>query len=129
MTEDINQGECLNDERAILLQIAMQIFPGENAEDILGLLEEYGNKAHEREVFRVRRNILKLSNGQKDRIPSLVKQAKTDYRDIIVAAEYEPVSKEEAAKSLEVIAEMLSRSGQEKEANLLREKAKKIQTD
>lgn len=129
MTKDTNQSEDLSDERSRLLEMVTRLFPNENHLDILGLLEEYGNRAHEREVFRVRQNILKLSNGQKNRIPELVKQAKTDYRDIIVAAEYEPASKEEAAKSLEVIAEMLIRSGQEKEADVLKEEAKKLKPD
>lgn len=129
MIDEANQKVRFSEDQARLLEMVTRLFPNENHLDILGLLEEYGNRAHEREVFRVRQNILKLSNGQKNRIPELVKQAKTDYRDIIVAAEYEPASKEEAAKSLEVIAEMLIRSGQEKEAEVLKKEAKKLKPD
>ncbi|MDX2105422.1 MAG: hypothetical protein SFY67_03380 [Candidatus Melainabacteria bacterium] len=33
-------------KEAILLEMVMHLFPGESAENILGLLEEYGNEAH-----------------------------------------------------------------------------------
>lgn len=129
MTDETNDKAISNEDRANLLKMVKEFFPLEKPEGILVLLQQYGDRPHEREVFRVRRNILKLSNGQKDRIASLVQQAKADYRDIIVCAEYEPIKKEEAVESLEVIADMLSRSGQEKEADLLKEKAMRIEED
>ncbi len=51
-------------------------------------LAEYGVAPHEREVPRVRLAILKLSQGQLERLPDLVAHAKRDYRDVLMWAEY-----------------------------------------
>jgi hypothetical protein len=51
-------------------------------------LAEYGVASHEREVPRVRLAILRLSEGQRDRLKQLVGLAKRDYRDVLMWAEF-----------------------------------------
>ena len=47
------------------------------------LLGQYGGAAHEREAERIHLLILKMSRRDLERIRSLVKAAKRDYRDVI----------------------------------------------
>jgi hypothetical protein len=56
--------------------------------EALAALALYGVAPHEREVPRVRLAIVKLSAGQIGRVRDLVKQAKQDYRDVLMWAEY-----------------------------------------
>jgi hypothetical protein len=51
-------------------------------------LDRYGSEAHESEVDRVRLAILKLSDGELQRLAELVTAAKNDYRDLLISAEY-----------------------------------------
>ncbi len=53
-----------------------------------GELRRYGTEAHESEVDRVRLAILKLCNGQFQRLVEMVAAAKSDYRDVLMWAEY-----------------------------------------
>jgi hypothetical protein len=55
---------------------------------VASLLAEYGRERGEREIVRVQLAILKLSEGQADRVPGLVAAAKRDYRDVLMWAEY-----------------------------------------
>ena len=64
------------------------LFPGEDPDENCGILESYGSEIYEYEVHRVRLGILKLSEGKKGRLLQMVKQANTDYRDILFGAEY-----------------------------------------
>ena len=50
-------------------------------------LERYGGLPHEREEERVKLAILKLCDGQADRVAGLVAAAKRDYRDVLMWAE------------------------------------------
>ena len=51
-------------------------------------LQSYGTQSYEREAERVRLAILKLCDGQADRVAGLVAAAKRDYRDVLMWAEY-----------------------------------------
>jgi hypothetical protein len=64
------------------------LFPDEDSGEIIGMLESYGSGNYENEVHRVRLGVLKLSQGRKDKLVQMIKLAKTDYRDILFAAEY-----------------------------------------
>jgi len=59
----------------------------ERSEALAGLAL-YGVVPHEREAPRVRLAIVKLSAGQLDRVKDLVGQAKQDYRDVLMWAEF-----------------------------------------
>ena len=48
----------------------------------------YGTEIHERDVERVRLAILKLCDGQFERLTEMVAAAKQDYRDVLMWAEY-----------------------------------------
>jgi hypothetical protein len=64
------------------------LFPDEDPSRIVRILERYGTETYEYEVDRVRLGILKLSEGNKDKLLQMVELAKTDYRDILFSAEY-----------------------------------------
>jgi hypothetical protein len=65
------------------------LFPsGTDRERARGDLAEYGGDELHRDVDRVRLAILRLSEGDPDRVSELVALALTDYRDVLAAAEY-----------------------------------------
>ena len=63
-------------------------FQGEERKRVAGQLLSYGAEALENEAERVRLDILNLCCGEVERVQKLVKMAKRDYRDLLVAAEY-----------------------------------------
>ena len=69
-------------------QLALREFPDLNLADIMAVLDRYGTQPHEKEIPRVHLALLKLSNGRMDVLRSDVEVAKTDYRDILAAAEF-----------------------------------------
>ena len=64
-----------------------RVFPPARVEFVVNHLDNYGKKKHETDLGSVRLDIVKLSDGDADKIPALVKKAKTDFRDIILMAE------------------------------------------
>ncbi len=60
----------------------------ENQQAIIDILNTYGTAEFERGRTRVHLAILKLCNGDKDKLPELVAMAKRDYRDVLAYAEY-----------------------------------------
>jgi hypothetical protein len=60
----------------------------------LSILEEFGNQEWNRPSPRVRLAILKLANGDLDRLLDHTNTAITDYRDVLSAAEYPRYSRE-----------------------------------
>ncbi len=60
----------------------------DRADHVLTLLRTYGVEDWEREAPRVRVAILKLANGDMDRVRSELDVAKRDYRDVLLGAEY-----------------------------------------
>jgi hypothetical protein len=71
-----------------VLRKIQRYWPDENPQVILDILNAYGTAEMERGRTRVHLAILKLSDGQKERLPELVAMAKRDYRDVIAYAEY-----------------------------------------
>jgi hypothetical protein len=55
---------------------------------VLEVLDRYGTEPHERERDRVQAAVLKLSDGDLERLAEMVALAKTDFRDALAAAEY-----------------------------------------
>jgi hypothetical protein len=74
--------------RDLVLSKAKQLFPDEDPDAIMALLDEYGREPHESVGERVQLAILKLSDGDEDRLLDLVVTAKRDDRDVIYPAEY-----------------------------------------
>ena len=55
---------------------------------VLAELQRYGQETYEREAERVRLAILKVCDARADRVIELVAEAKRDYRDVLMWAEY-----------------------------------------
>ena len=62
-----------------------QLFKQSEYATVCSLLHQYGG----REKERIHLDILQLCEGKVERITKLIEMANTDYRDVIVAAEYE----------------------------------------
>ena len=60
----------------------------EEIEGIQAILDGYGGEGRVWGRQRVQLAILKLSGGQRERLPELVEMAKRDYRDVVAYAEY-----------------------------------------
>jgi len=74
--------------RKKILDKITRYWPDVNPEEVMSVLDEYGKENYERERNRVQLAILKLSAGQRNQLPKLVKMAKGDYRDVLAYAEY-----------------------------------------
>lgn len=70
-------------------EIVRAVF-GADTDEVLGLLDTYGEEPWHREPDRVRRAILKLSGGDMAKLRHNVDRAKSDYRDVLYFAEYPP---------------------------------------
>lgn len=87
--------------RDLVLSVAKRDFPAEDPGTVIALLDAYGTEPHERERERVHLAILKLSEGNSEKLLYWVGIAKQDYRDALAWAEYPsqmraPVSTEPA---------------------------------
>jgi len=74
--------------RNLVLAKVREVFPHHSPSDVRAILDLYGVEPYERERERVQLDILKLSEGDIDKLRKVVGLAKRDYRDVIVAAEY-----------------------------------------
>jgi len=69
-------------------RIARRDFPPDMIDEVLAVLLEYGTEAWEREVPRVRLAVLKLADGDLERLRFHMGVARLDYRDVLAPAEY-----------------------------------------
>ena len=67
--------------------VARDFPPGDRAR-VMAALEEYGRESWHNEIVRVRVALLKLAAGDAARLAIDLDVAKTDYRDVLAAAEY-----------------------------------------
>jgi hypothetical protein len=65
-----------------------QYWPEVDPIEVLDLLDQYGDEGHEKGRDRVQLAILKLCAGDLERLPGLIKMAKTDFQDVLAYAEY-----------------------------------------
>jgi hypothetical protein len=79
--------------RELVLSKAKQVFPGEDPDAIIGILDEFGREDGESGRGRVQLAILKLSEGDRDRLRFFVDLANQDYRDVLFPAEYPEVDR------------------------------------
>lgn len=77
--------------------VARDFAPAERAE-VRALLDTYGTDEWQREADRVRLAVLKLAAGDIEGVRSSVALAKTDYRDVLLWAEYPAAAKRGAHK-------------------------------
>ena len=73
--------------RELMLAKLSALFPSDERPGVLAVLDTFESDDPQGRA-RVQLAILKLSAGRAERVPSLVKLAKLDYRDILSPAEY-----------------------------------------
>jgi hypothetical protein len=71
-----------------VLRKIKKLWPDADPQEIMDLLNGYGTESYETGVERIQLAILKLSRGEREHLPDLVKMAKTDFRDVLAYAEY-----------------------------------------
>jgi hypothetical protein len=64
--------------------LANALFPDLGDGVVISLLDQYGAEAHERERDRVQLAILRMSNGDVDKLLTYIAAAKEDYRDVLM---------------------------------------------
>ncbi len=69
-------------------RVVRRDFPTERVSEVLAMLNEYGTESWQREPHRVRLAVLKLADGNLERLRYQIKGAKCDYRDVLAPAEY-----------------------------------------
>ena len=94
-------------------------FPRERRTRVLELLDAYGLAAHERERERVQLAILKLSEGNEEKLRDLVDVAQRDYRDVLFWAEYPEEAKIDTPEKRRQVRELFEKLGLEPPASLL----------
>lgn len=72
--------------RELVVAKVKKFFPNENPDKILAILDLYGDRP---EKHRVHVAIIKMSEGNIERLKECVATAIFDYRDVVGAAEYE----------------------------------------
>ena len=75
-----------------------RMWPNEDPQEILDLLNQYTGRGS----GQVKLAILKLCEGDKERLPELLKTAQRDYRDVVAAAENPRMFKLRAAERKEM---------------------------
>ncbi len=78
----------MNNAREMIVKKIRQLFPQENGDSVMEILDSYGTEDWEREKERVQLAILKLSEGNLETLRADVAAAKRDYRDILAYAEF-----------------------------------------
>jgi hypothetical protein len=77
----------MNHTREEVMAAAQSAFSGKPVANIMEILDLYGVEPHEGERARVQLAILKLSEGNDDKLLHFVEAAKQDYRDVLLWAE------------------------------------------
>jgi len=86
-------------------------FPKESWSRVLELLDTYGIEAYERERERVQLAILKLSEGNEEKLREFVAVAKRDYRDVLFWAEYPEEARLDTPEKRERVKKMFEKFG------------------
>lgn len=95
--------------RIDLERIVRREFSGSDYDAIMTILNEYGRDDWQRESVRVQLAVLKLAQGDLNKVRSYIELAKCDYRDVLAPAEYpgyiETVSKLSVQEKKKIIEE------------------------
>src|SRR5438270_10698172 len=78
---------------------------------VLELLDGYGIESYERERERVQLAILKLSEGNEEKLREFIAVAKRDYRDVLFWAEYPEESRLDTPGKRERVRKMFEKFG------------------
>src|ERR1700756_3483087 len=96
------------DEVAAVVQ---KTFPRGAHNRVLELLDNYGVEAYERERERVQLAVLKLSEGNEEKLREFVAVAKRDYRDVLFWAENPEQAKLDTPEKRERVKKMFEKFG------------------
>lgn len=64
-------------------------FQFEDVAEALGILDQYGDDEREESPEFMRLAVLRLANGNKQKLPGLIRTAKWDYRNILGEVQYQ----------------------------------------
>ena len=94
-----------------VVAVVQKTFPESNWENVIQLLDEYGVEPYERERERVQLAILKLSEGNEEKLREFVAVAKRDYRDVLFWAEYPEEARLDTPEKRERVRKMFEKFG------------------
>ena len=90
-----------------VVAVIQKAFPERSWGQVLVLLDTYGVESHE----RVQLAILKLSEGNEERLREFIAVAKRDYRDVILWTEYPEESRLDTSEKRERVKKMFEQFG------------------
>src|SRR5213082_4282042 len=94
-----------------VVAVVQKTFPESAHSRVLELLDSYGVESYERERERVQRAILKLSEGNEEKLRQFVAVAKRDYRDVLFWAENPEEARLDTPEKRERIKKMFEKFG------------------
>ena len=94
-----------------VIAVVHKTFPEGAHTRVIELLDTYGVESHERERERVQLAILKLGEGNEEKLREFVAVAKRDYRDVLFWAEYPEESRLNTPEKKERIKKMFQQFG------------------
>ena len=97
--------------REEVVAVIQKTFPQGAHSRVLELLDSYGVESYERERERVQLAILKLSEGNEEKLREFVAVAKRDYRDVLFWAENPEKARLDAPEKRERIKKMFEKFG------------------
>jgi hypothetical protein len=104
--------------REEVVAVVQKTFPESGHTRVLELLDSYGVESYERERERVQLAILKLSEGNEEKLREFVAVAKRDYRDVLFWAENPEEAKLDTPEKRERIRKMFEKFGIKPPENL-----------
>ena len=94
-----------------VVAVVQKTFPEISHSRVLELLDTYGVESYERERERVQLAILKLSEGNEEKLREFVAVAKRDYRDVLFWAEYPEEARLDTPEKRERVKKMFEKFG------------------
>lgn len=94
-----------------VVALVRKTFPETSYSRVLELLDSYGVESYERERERVQFAILKLSEGNEEKLREFVAVAKRDYRDVLFWAENPDEAKLDTPEKRERVRKMFEQFG------------------
>src|SRR6476660_6018173 len=97
--------------REDVILVVQQTFPETSHSRVIELLDTYGVESYERERERVQHAILKLSEGNEEKLREFVAVAKRDYRDVLFWAENPQEARLDTPEKRERVRKMFKKFG------------------
>jgi hypothetical protein len=94
-----------------VVAIVQKTFPETSCSRVVELLDSYGVESYERERERVQLAILKLSEGDEEKLREFVAGAKRDYRDVLFWAENPEEARLDTPEKRERVRKMFEQFG------------------